>query len=202
MNTNSGKFLKIKKALALITAVGVLWASIVFSKNGFNFETNSDYIWIGWLLAFAATSAEFMLASDFRKLNWSIVALGLAAYIYSIWSNIMGFQDLRGKDTTDIFSISASIFMDVYPEVTIAWALGESKLGDVLGNLYRSMTNPETVTEQIGNGHTQSQVQRGEFKNGKYKAKHRPHFESNQPPKNAPSIDIKHHNSDSDPRWG
>ena len=108
MNTNDGKFLKIKKILALVTAVGVLWASIVFSKNGFNFETNSDYIWIGWLLAFAATSAEFMLASDFRKLNWSIVALGLAAYIYSIWSNVMGFQDLRGKNTTDLFSPSSS----------------------------------------------------------------------------------------------
>mgnify|MGYP001328454381 FL=1 len=125
MNTDNGKFLRIKKSLALITAVGVLWASIVFSKNGFNFETSSGYIWIGWLLAFAATSAEFMLASDFRKLNWSIVALGITAYIYSIWSNIMGFQDLRGKDTTDVFSISASIFMDIYPEVTIAWALGE-----------------------------------------------------------------------------
>jgi hypothetical protein len=194
MNKSDGKFLKIKRILALVTAVGVLWASIVFSKNGFNFETNSDYIWIGWLLALAATSAEFMLASDFRKLNWSIVALGLTAYIYSIWSNVMGFQDLRGKDTTDIFSISASIFMDVYPEVTIAWALGESKLGDVLGNLWRSVNTPEIVTGQDGNGHTQP-VQRGEFQNGKYKAKHRPHFDSSRPPQNAPGT--KHNKN-----WG
>jgi hypothetical protein len=194
MNTTGGKFLRVKKVLALVTAVGVLWASIVFSKNGFNFETNSDYIWIGWLLAFAATSAEFMLASDFRKLNWSIIALGLAAYTYSIWSNVMGFQDLRGKDTTDIFSISASIFMDVYPEVTIAWALGESKLGDVLGNLWRSVNSPEIVTGQDGNGHTQP-VQRGEFQNGKYKAKHRPHFDSNCPPQNALGTNPKHHNN-------
>lgn len=193
MNTNGGKFLKIKRLLALITAVGVLWASIVFSKNGFNFETNSDYIWIGWLLAVAATSAEFMLASDFRKLNWSIVALGLAAYTYSIWSNIMGFQDLRGKDTTDVFSVSASIFMDVYPEVTIAWALGESKLGDVLGNLWRSVNSPEIVTGQDGNGHTQQQYQKSE-----YKAKHRPHFDSSRPPQNAPGAK-KHTNSNWSP---
>jgi hypothetical protein len=197
MNTNGGKFLRIKKFLALVTAVGVLYASIVFSKNGFNFETNSNYIWIGWLLAFAATSAEFMLASDFRKLNWSIVALGLAAYAYSIWSNIVGFQDLRGKDTTDFFSISASIFMDVYPEVTIAWALGESKLGDVLGNLWRSVNTPEIVTGQESNGHTQPQ--RGEFQNGKYKAKHRPHFDSSRPPQNAPGTSPKNHNNNS--RW-
>ena len=150
MNKNDGKFAKIKKILALVIAIGVLWASIVFSKNGFNFDTNSEYVWIGWLLAFAATSAEFMLASDFKKINWSILTLGVAAYIYSIWTNVQGFQALRGLHTTDLFSVSASVFMDVYPEVAIAWALGESKLGDVLGNLIKSYSNPEELTSQNG----------------------------------------------------
>jgi len=158
-------------------AIGVLWASIVFSKNGFNFDTNSQYIWIGWLLAFAATSAEFMLASDFRKINWSILALGVAAYVYSIWTNIQGFQALRGLHTTDLFSISASIFMDVYPEVAISWALGESKLGDVLGNLVKTLQNPELVTAQNVNGNQPHDTRNNKPEKSNYVPLHKPdHF--------------------------
>jgi hypothetical protein len=171
MNRNDGKFTRIKKVIALVIALGVLWASIVFSKNGFNFDTNSQYVWIGWLLAFAATSAEFMLASDFRKINWSILMLGVVAYVYSIWTNIQGFQALRGMHTTDLFSISASIFMDVYPEVAISWALGESKLGDVLGNLVKTLQNPEQVTAQ--NGTTQ---QINLHRKSSYVPTHKPNF--------------------------
>ena len=43
--------------------------------------------------------------------------------------------------------------------------------------------------------HLQSQGQRGEFQNGKYKAKHRPHFDSSRPPQNAPGTKHKQYNN-------
>lgn len=152
-----GGFTKTKKWIAGIVGLGVLWASIVFSKNGFQFETQMAYTWIGWMLSFAACSAQFMVTSDFRKINWSILALGVVSYVYSIYTNIQGFHSLRPSSPQyDIVNVLGSIFMDVYPEVAIAWALGESKLGDLLGNVLQSMNNPQQLTNR-GNGTQQTQ---------------------------------------------
>jgi hypothetical protein len=145
---NDGTFTKVKKILTFVFGILVLWASIVFSKNGFEFKTNETYAWVGWVLAFAATCAEFMMNSSFRKFNWTIFALGIAAYIYSIWTNVLGFQSLRGtSNPMDFLNISGAIFMDVFPEVAIAWALEESKVGDVLGNIVKTISSPEQLTK-------------------------------------------------------
>ena len=155
MNNNDGKFTQSKKWVAGIVGLGVLYGSMVFSKNGFEFETQLGYAWLGWLLAFAATSAQFMMTSDFRKINWSILLLGVVSYVYSIYTNIQGFHALRSDyGQYDIVNILGSVFMDVYPEVAIAWALGESKLGDLVGNLIQSTQNPQQLTNQ-GNNSTQ-----------------------------------------------
>jgi len=164
---NDGMYTKSKKIATFIIGIAVLWSSVVFSKNGFEFKTSSDYVWIGWVLAFAATCAEFMFNSTFKKINWSIVGLGLCAYAYSIWTNVLGFHSLRTSGSLiDPINILGAIFMDVFPEVAIAWALGESKLGDAIGNVVRVLQNPEQVTNQTnGVNHDHKP---------KYVPKHRP----------------------------
>jgi hypothetical protein len=148
MNNNDGAFTKVKKWITGGVGVGVLYASLVFSKNGFQFQTTEDLAWVGWLLAIAATSAQFMMTSDFRKINWSILVLGVASYIYSIHTNIQGFYALRPHvEMYDVLNISGSVFMDIFPEVAISWALGESKLGDLFGNIIKSAQNPEQLTQ-------------------------------------------------------
>jgi hypothetical protein len=166
---NDGTYTKAKRFVTFIVGVAVLYASLIFSKNGFEFETSSDYVWVGWVLAFAATSAEFMLNSTFKRINWTIVGLGLCAYAYSIWTNMLGFQSLRpGEDPYSVINILGAVFIDVFPEVAISWALQESKIGDIIGNLIKTAQNPDEVTSQVTNGHGHN--------NGKsqYKAKHRP----------------------------
>src|SRR3990167_6711198 len=149
----SGIFTLVKKILAFITGILVLYASIVFSKEGLEFNIGHEYAWVGWVLAFAVTSAQFILNSDFKKINFSILLVGAAAYVYSIYTNIVGFHALRPeRPLLDIFNVSGGVFMDIYPEVAISWALGESKLGDLLGNLVKSYRNPGQLisnTQQV-----------------------------------------------------
>jgi hypothetical protein len=145
---DDGKFTKVKKFLAFVTGIGVLWASIIFSKNGFNFNTSSDYIWVGWVLAFAATTTQLIMNSSFKKINWTILLLGLGSYIYSIYTNMLGFHSLRATESIwDILNVCGSFFMDVFPEVAISWALDESKVGDLIGNLLKSAQTPEMLTK-------------------------------------------------------
>lgn len=151
MNVDNGKFTKIKKFLAFVFGIAVLWASIIFSKNGFEFKTSgelADYSWIGWVLAFAATVSQFMMNSSFKKINWTILILGLVSYIYSIYTNMLGFHSLRETESIwNILNVCGSFFMDVFPEVAISWALDESKVGDLFGNLLKSAQTPEMLSK-------------------------------------------------------
>lgn len=139
-----------KKRLAIVSGVLIFLISAFNSKNGFVGADQSDWLLagMGWAFAVAATSAEFMFTSDFKKLNWSLIFLGVCAYIYSIWTNVLGLQQWRGTATQyDVVNILGGIFMDVYPEAAIAWALGESRLGDMLGNLVKTTKRGDELTD-------------------------------------------------------
>lgn len=145
-----GKFNDWKKRLAIVSGILIFLISAFNSKNGFVGDTQGDWLLaaMGWAFAVAATSAEFMFTSDFRKLNWSIIFLGLCAYVYSIYTNILGLQAWRGSLMQyDMVNVIGGIFMDVYPEAAIAWALNESRLGDVIGNLIKTSKRGDELTD-------------------------------------------------------
>lgn len=166
-----GRYMLIKRVLAFGSGVAVLYASIIFSRNGFEFKTDRTLAWVGVVLALAATSSEMMLNSSFQRLNWTIIALGISAYLYSIWTNIIGFQVLRADETPwSVIGVIGGLFLDIYPEIAIAWSLEESKVGDLIGNIIKTIQGPEKVTEQVPNGfHPINQK-------STYKAKHRPAY--------------------------
>ena len=146
---SNGNFTRVKKWLVGLTGVAMLVASISLSKAGIGFT--GDAAWIGLVIAVSLTCAEFMFDSNFDEFNWTILVLGLAAYVYSIIANINGFYLYLGLEGTmwtnfNAKSVLGGIFMDVYPELAIAWALSESKVGDLLGNLVKSWKNPEDMT--------------------------------------------------------
>lgn len=149
---NETKYMKVKKWLNGIAGVAMMVVSIIFSRNGFGFSADGNYWWVGWVMAVSATAAQFMLNSDWRKINATILLVALPAYVYSMYTNILGFYAMRGGtgNVWDILNVCGGIFMDVYPEIAISWALGESKLGDMLGNLLNLWNNPQTITAQSG----------------------------------------------------
>jgi hypothetical protein len=147
--TENAGFEGFKRVLVFCMGVAVLLTSIYFSVVGFDFKTNGTLWWVGLILALAVTSAQFMFNTRSKDLNWTIVVLGLVAYGYSIWSNIMGFYSLRGTVAVwDWMNISGGIFMDVFPETAIAWSLGVIKSGDLVGNIINVVNNPERVTAE------------------------------------------------------
>lgn len=137
-------FTRFKRFLAGVSGIAVLGASMYLSKEGVGFPP--DLIVLGWVIAIALSSAEFMFNSSFEELNWTMIMIGVGAYIYSIFTNVKGFMFYRGVETFDATSIFGGMFMDIYPELAIAWALKESKVGDLLGNVVKSFDKPETLT--------------------------------------------------------
>jgi hypothetical protein len=109
--------------------------------------------WIGLVIAIALFCAELMFNASFDELSWTAVILGLVSYVYSIHTNIVGFYFYRGMVGTlftnfDMTSFGGGIFMDVYPEVAIAWALKEGKVGDWIGNIIKTINESEKLGEQ------------------------------------------------------
>ena len=150
MNKDNSRFLTMKRWIIGVSGVGMAIASVILSKQGVGIT--GDLAWIGTVVALSLFCAELMFNSNFDELNWTILVLGLGAYVYSIWTNIQGFYFYRGLPGTlftdfDITSCFGGIFMDVYPEIAIAWALGESKIGDLLGNIVKTSKNPDKLTQ-------------------------------------------------------
>jgi hypothetical protein len=149
---NDGKqnYDKFRRAVAFVFGVAVLLTSLFFSKEGFSFKVeNADIWWVGWVIAGAVSAAQFMFNTERRELDWTIVLVGVTAYVYSIWSNIQGWESLRGVQ--DYMNWAGGIFMDVFPEKAIAWSLGAIKVGDFVGNVFSILKNPEKLDEQANN---------------------------------------------------
>jgi hypothetical protein len=145
-----GKFTKIKKVLVGVSGAVMLFASINLSKEGVGFT--GEAVWIGVAIAVSLSCAEFMFNSNFEEMNWTILVIGIGAYIYSIMTNIAGFYSFQGIEGTiwtnfNLKALLGGIFMDVYPELAIAWALKESKVGDLLGNIVKTWVDPQKMTE-------------------------------------------------------
>lgn len=146
---NDGKFTRAKKIFALLTGVLIGIISLQNSTNGFVSGSASQLLKaMGWSFSAACMAAQFMFASEFKKTNWTIIFLGGFAYLYSIPTNYIGLQTWNGVATDHNFvNAIAAIFMDVYPEAAIAWALGESKMGDMFGNLVRTVQRKDELTD-------------------------------------------------------
>jgi hypothetical protein len=150
MNHKDEKFDKLKRWVIGISGVGMAIASIILSKQGVGIT--GDLAWIGTVVALSLFCAELMFNSNFDELNWTILFLGLGAYIYSIWTNIQGFYFYREIEGTlftnfDTTSFFGGVFMDVYPELAIAWAMGASKIGDLIGNVVKTSKDPDKLTQ-------------------------------------------------------
>ena len=135
---------RILKRIALFTGFATLIISIYFSYDGFDQSVsgaNEGYstlaIIIGLTLAIVVSVVQFIFGTAYAELNWTLRLAGLAAYVYSIYTNYLGIKHILGAD--DFMAISSALFMDIYPEPAIAWALGEALTGDLAGNIGKIM---------------------------------------------------------------
>ena len=137
---NNSDMKQVLKRIALFTGIAALAISIYFSYDGFDQSvngTNEGYtglaVVIGLTLAIIVSVVQFIFGTSYDELNWTLIAAGVGAYIYSIYTNYLGIKHVLGAD--EFMAGASALFLDIYPEPAIAWALGESLVGDLLGNL-------------------------------------------------------------------
>lgn len=143
------------RKIAFFVGLGLLFISIYWSQDGFQFDMAGDSgyqttaVAIGWFLAIAVTVMEFVFSSNFKDLNASLIMFGAVAYVYSIYTNYQGVIHFQGVAQSQFGAVILAIIMDAVPEPLIAWGLYESKAGDFVGNVLKSvMSAPEKVQEQ------------------------------------------------------
>lgn len=166
MNSAPDKYSRLKILLAKFMGLAVLIVSMQFSQNGFGFK-DQNIFYVGWVLAIAVTVVQFVFNSKVKNLNWTITVLGIMAYVYSIWTNIIGFYKYQGKILTfetllsfdAILPVFASAFMDIFPETILAWAFNVSSDGDLIGNIIAVAENPENIFNKFTNKQGVQQVQ-------------------------------------------
>ena len=150
MNTQD-KYVEKKKILAKLTAFAVLFVSFSLSANGFGLSGKA--VWIGYIIALAVTSAELIFNTRIRELNWTMVVVGVLAYTYSIYTNIAGFFQYAnivfGWNVPTVIAVLSGAFVDVYPEMAMAWAYGASKDGDFVGNLSKVISDGKVINPEI-----------------------------------------------------
>jgi len=131
---------RILKRVSMVLGIVVVIGSIQFSYDGFDQNVNGmnpDYttfaLIIGYTLAIVFNLIEFIFGTNYKDLNWTLRGIGVFAYVYSIYTNYLGIKHLLGA--SEFMAWSLAMIMDVFPEPAIAWAMGDSLMGDLLGNL-------------------------------------------------------------------
>lgn len=171
---------RILKRVALFTGFATLLISIYFSYDGFDQSvngTNEGYTTlatvIGLTLAVVVSVVQFIFGTAYAELNWTLRIAGLAAYVYSIYTNYLGIKHILGAD--DFMAISSALFMDIYPEPAIAWALGEALTGDLFGNIGKIAfgETKKTIRPQ--------QYQKPAYPKSQYKPMYKPQYNQTQP---------------------
>lgn len=136
---NNGVYRTILRGLALISSLFMWGVSVFFNNKGFGFEIK-DAAYVGFGLALCVTVIELVWAKEGMKGNSTLALVGMGAYVYGVWTNMVGIMAYQGISNPDMnnypFPLALSFFIEVVPEPLFAWAVtGSSKGGDFVGNL-------------------------------------------------------------------
>lgn len=133
MYNTQENLLRVKRILSLLASCGLIGLSVWFSKLGFGVESSNQYEWVGWFLGGVVTVVELVFNTNIQKLNPTLIAAGGIAYLYGMYTNVIGLQEILGVGVW--FAIVLGLFLEVLPEPLFAWSIGVTDGGDVVGNI-------------------------------------------------------------------
>ena len=136
----------------LACLMGLAWAgiSIYGSQRGFAAEwgtTHTDEKVMSWLLALLCHAAQMVMVSRGR-LNWSLILSGLAAYVYSIYTNAAFIHSLSDGGSWAL-PLAIGFILDVLPEPLINWACGGDST-DIVSNISAFWAGEDTAPVKKG----------------------------------------------------
>ncbi|MBI4790263.1 MAG: hypothetical protein HY782_24780 [Chloroflexi bacterium] len=140
------RYAQLVRLMAVAVAI-LLWImSIQFSAGGFNFVM-PRYIWMGYALGIAVTVLQLVFAEEGMKHTLTLVVVGLLAYGYGIFTNIVGIwiaqgsPDLASNPMTLLFPTALGFILEVTPEPLLLWGLVGTGIRDALGQLFSNQSN-------------------------------------------------------------
>jgi hypothetical protein len=107
------------------------------------------YIWMGYALGIAVTVLELVFAEEGMKHTLTISAVGLLAYVYGIFTNIIGIWVAQGSPDPSqnpgvlLFPAILGFFLEVTPEPLILWGLMGTGVRDALGQIFHQGNSTE-----------------------------------------------------------
>lgn len=141
---NKGTYMMFLRWIAAATAIGMWALSVKFSKDGFDF-TVPDMAWAGTLLALFVTAIQLVWNKEGANGNLTLMAVGVAAYLYGIYTNVTGIMaaqgitDITSQPMSMLFPLILGIFLEITPEPLLVWGLiGSSFGGDFLSNIFNA----------------------------------------------------------------
>lgn len=141
---NPKTYMQILRLACAGTALGLWMVSVNFSYEGFNFEV-PDMSWMAIVLSLAVTVLQLVWSKLGASANMTLMIGGLLAYIYGIYTNVMGITQAQsatgeGNVTKYVFPILLAVILEIMPEPMFVWGLtGLSEFGgDFLSNLFGS----------------------------------------------------------------
>jgi hypothetical protein len=136
--------MRYKIMLRIVAAViaMMLWTiSVYFSQDGFSIAV-PNLAWVGWVLALCVTGIEMIWNSEGFSHNITILVVGIAAYVYGIWTNVIGVLGAQGNELSFsnlehlIFPVILGIFLEITPEPLLVWAVVGFGAEDLLSHLF------------------------------------------------------------------
>ena len=136
---------RILRFVSIFTALGLWWMSIQFSIDGFSFsvEIENGKLY-GLIMALAVTVLQ-LVWNRTGGANMTLMFVGLLAYGYGIFTNIVGIsvsQNINaeaiqiGEYTVTWFAVILGFLLEITPETLLVWGLtDETNMGDFIGNM-------------------------------------------------------------------
>lgn len=164
------KLTRIIRKLALFFGIALLVISIYLSFDGFDGSVNGENghytelaVIIGVVFAITVTIIQFIFTSEYKSLNPTLIVVGLLSYAYSIYTNKLGAENILGM--SGIMAWVTAVFSDIVAEPMISWGMGESLIGDLIGNVGKALVDDGKNAKPKQNDHNQK---------SKYQPKHKP----------------------------
>lgn len=162
---------KIIKKLCLVFGVSLILVSVYLSYDGFDGSVSKDgagaasivSLVIGLILAITVTIVQFVFTNEYKQLNPTLFVAGLLTYAYSIWTNKMGAENILGMSGAMAWITAA--MSDILAEPLVSYGLGESLVGDLLGNIWKAFSDDENEEKKPKFNHPQK---------SQYVPKHKP----------------------------
>lgn len=161
---------RIIQRASLFAGAALIIISMYLSYDGFDGTVGTEATTaasmiaklIGWTLAAVVCVVQFVFTNEYKKLNPTLILAGLLTYAYSIWTNKMGATNILGMSESMSWTLAA--MSDILAEPLVSYGLGESLVGDLLGNMWKIAAGEEKKNEFVNQPREKST----------YKPKHKP----------------------------